>query len=407
MKLLFITSQLPYPPQGGGVIKSFRLLQHLSEHFELSLLCNMKGEDPLNESAFLQQVSLADYHSVEVQKSRSARGFIASYLQSKTLNEWRNYSAQMVELVQKQSFNKDLIVVDHYEMFQFIPENLKTPVVLHAHNAEHMMWQRFAQLSGQWFKKKMLHFESNRIRQAEAAACRRSRLVWAAPADIDALKEALAEAEGLAFAPTYHLGNDEFLERKDLDFNNAGKAVLFFGSLSWHANLDGMLWFLESVWPLVLEKEPEVLLYVVGKQPPVELRKCAKKAGRVVFTGFVQDLDEYFEKCRVFINPVRFGSGIKVKMLDAMYRGLPSVSTAVGAESIKITSGKDYFAAKTETDWVEAISILLNDASIWKQMSVNARQLAFKEYRWQPMLKAHLKELEECIANPQMPAHAV
>lgn len=407
MKILFITSQLPYPPYSGGVIKSYRLLKYLSQHLTVSLLCNLKGDDPKHEEDLKRDVVLREYHSVEVNRSRSIKGLLSSHLQSKTLNEWRNHSREMELLVKDLWKHNDLILIDHYEMFQFVPLDCNIPVVLHTHNAEHIMWSRFAELDENMLKRKLLQWEASRIKKAEQKACKESKLVLAAPEDARALLQGLEDMEVPITADTLHLGNQELLHLPALQFDKAQKALLFFGSLGWQANADALEWFMEKVWPLVRLKEPHAVFYIVGKNPPIHLRKLAKKHGRIVFTGFVENLDTYFQKCRVFVNPIRFGSGVKVKMLDAMYRGIPTISSAMGTESLSMTLGQHFLQAEKPEEWVQAISILLNDMTTWNKLSINARALASNEYRWEPMLKNHLKDIRNCISQPKAHTHAI
>ena len=407
MRILFITSQLPYPPYSGGVIKSFRLLKYLSKHATVSLLCNLKGEDHKYEEDFKQEVVLQEYHSARADRPRSIRGLISSHIQSKTLNEWRNHTKQMELLVGDLWKRNDLILIDHYEMFQFIPLECDIPIVLHTHNAEHIMWSRFADLDANAFKRAVFKLEASRIKKAEQNACKKSKLIFAAPDDLSALLQGFTKAEKPLTAKTLHLGNEELLNLPKLQFEKAQKALLFFGSLGWQANIDALDWFIQRVWPLVLLREPQAVFYIVGKNPPVQLRKLAKKHGRIVFTGFIEDLDTYFQKCRVFVNPIRFGSGVKVKMLDAMYRGMPAISSDLGTESLALTSGQHFLLANKPEEWVEAICLLLNDPTSWNKLSINSRALASNEYRWEPMLENHLRDIQNCISQPKAQMHAI
>jgi glycosyltransferase involved in cell wall biosynthesis len=203
------------------------------------------------------------------------------------------------------------------------------------------------------------------------------------------------------FEDTYHLGDDNFLLFPQIEFDATEKSIFFFGTLSWEANLDGLCWFIQNVWPLLKKAEPNIIFYIIGKNPPSRLKKLAHNSGRIRLTGFVEDLDTYMSKCRVFVNPVRFGSGIKVKMLDAFYRGVPSVSSPTGIESLDVTHGAEVFIASEPQAWVQAIRKLLNDSATWLQLSQNARRLAKEKYRWEPMLAAHQNSLNKLISKPK------
>lgn len=407
MRVLFLTTQLPYPPHSGGLVKSFRLVEFLASKCALTIVCALKGRDADSISELQKKLESALVLGVPVDKERSASQLIQSYKNGKTLNEWRNYSNELETLVQRNLSKTDIVVVDHYEMFQYIPAGCTIPVVLHTHNAEHLIWSRYADLLDNPLKKIAGHIEARRIRKAEAKACLKVRKVLAAPADLDTLSALIPSGHARKFHRTFHLGNDAFLEGQPLEFSKTRQAIFFFGTLSWQANLDGLLWFIKSIWPALLKREPKLVFYIIGKNPPLELRQLAKEQKRIVFTGFVDDLDDYFTQCRVFINPVRFGSGIKVKMLDAMYRGMPTVSSSIGVESLSLKDGQEVMIADSVDEWVEKTCLLLHDEALWKTLSHNARTLARDHYRWEPMLAAHWRLIQETSANRITEEHVI
>lgn len=108
--------------------------------------------------------------------------------------------------------------------------------------------------------------------------------------------------------------------------------VLFWGAMNRMENDDGILWFIVDIWPLILLQLPEARLNVVGANPSRAL--LAKACDRIVVTGFVEDPIEYFERAQLFIAPLRYGAGVKVKVLEALTAGIPTVATPVGAEGI-------------------------------------------------------------------------
>jgi len=111
---------------------------------------------------------------------------------------------------------------------------------------------------------------------------------------------------------------------------------VFLGQLSLPHNDDGLRWFLTNVWPLVVASRSDARLRVVGLDPRPGLIELARRnAGAVTFEGFVADLAALLGRSAAMINPLRFGSGIKIKIIEALGAGLPVVSTSVGADGVK------------------------------------------------------------------------
>lgn len=121
--------------------------------------------------------------------------------------------------------------------------------------------------------------------------------------------------------------------------------VLFTGALARPDNERGILWFLERIWPAVTAAVPEARLVIAGANAQPALTRAVESAPRTTLTGFVDSLDPWYAEASVFVAPLRTGAGVKFKTIDAMLRGVPVVSTTVGAEGIAATS---LFAAITD-----------------------------------------------------------
>lgn len=398
MHILFITSQLPYPPYSGGVIKSWMLVQHWAEKYELSVVSLLKGEDPQHEENFLKKVSLHNYYSEAINKPRSGINFLRSYLSgSASLNIYRNYSSSIAKAVEEISATADIIVADHYEMGQYVPADFSGKVVLHEHNAEYIMWERLAELEKNPVKKWLISAESRRIKAAEYQYGSRADLILASPNDIKELTAIGLPVE--KFRTTYHLGDDYLLAEPQLNFAGTKCQILFIGTLTWEANIDGLEWFVTKCWPQILQKEPKATFKIVGKNPGSRLTALAERYSGISFTGFAEELEPFYLESRAFVVPLRFGSGIKVKLLNAMYRGIPVVTTPIGTEGLEVENGQHLFSTQDPGQYAQYVLQLLRDEPIWKKLSTNSRQLVGSSYTWKKLLQHHDRELEKLIGH--------
>jgi glycosyltransferase involved in cell wall biosynthesis len=395
MKILFLTNVLPYPPYSGGVIKSYNLIDFLSKCSDLSLISLLKNDDAEHEAKFREKFRFNKYYSKAVNIERTSINFFKSIVCNKTLNLYRNFDKEVKEKIDEFIPKHDIIFVDHYEMFQYIPANCEKKVVFHEHNAEFIMWKRFSEVSSNFVKKKILHFESKRIVRAELKYCQRADIIFAAPNDQLELINMGANKE--KFKTTYHLGNDENLKLPKLNYSDTDESLLYVGTLTWEANIDGLIWFIDNIWGNLTEQFPNLKFNIIGKNPDIRLIKIKAKYKNIILHGFVEDLNEFYRMSRVFVVPQRFGSGIKVKILDAMYRGIPCVTTSIGVEGLQIKNGKELMIADDEQNFAKYVAELLTDKILWENLNTNSRKLAADKYTWQKMLEEHFKDMEKVI----------
>lgn len=133
--------------------------------------------------------------------------------------------------------------------------------------------------------------------------------------------------------------------------------ILFWGALDRSVNEDGMLWFLKQVYPLVIKKNPNIKLVILGANPSKNLLKFASQ--NILIPGFVADPIPYFEKASLAIAPIKVGAGIKIKVLEFMAANIFTVCTSVAVEGI--TYNKNQLAvADTEHDFAHHILANLN-----------------------------------------------
>ena len=113
------------------------------------------------------------------------------------------------------------------------------------------------------------------------------------------------------------------------------KDIMFVGGFAHGPNVDAVKWFHDEIWPIVHEKMPSLKAYIIGSNPPHEIKAMQNKS--FIVTGSVSDekLAEYYHSCRMVIVPLRFGAGIKGKVVEAMYHHIPVLTTSVGAEGIE------------------------------------------------------------------------
>ncbi len=158
--------------------------------------------------------------------------------------------------------------------------------------------------------------------------------------------------------------------------------VLFSGHYGVESNRDAVHWFATRIWPLVRVRHPGVRFQVVGPGITPQLRELARRDPSVVVVGEVDDLRPYLHRAQVFVCPVRLGSGMRVKVLEAMAAGIPVVTTSLGGEGIPLQPGDTCLIADQPPVMASYISLLLTDAFLRARLSRQARQLVAERFSW-------------------------
>jgi len=158
--------------------------------------------------------------------------------------------------------------------------------------------------------------------------------------------------------------------------------LLFTGTMNYFPNADAVIYFCSEIFPHIRERHPEATFYVVGNHPSDAVKRLEVQDG-VIVTGYVPDVRPYFEKASVFVAPLRAGSGVQTKNLEAMAMQVPIVTTSVGAMGLEADVDKELLVADTPADFAEQVSRLLANERLRANLAQTARARVEAGYSWE------------------------
>ena len=194
------------------------------------------------------------------------------------------------------------------------------------------------------------------------------------------------------------------MERSFRDFAaprtpNTDPIILFVGGFAHPPNQEAVLWFVERILPLIRQRIPAVKLTIVGSNPPQKLLGLAD--GEITVNANVSDTDlrEHYSRARVAVVPLRYGAGVKLKVVEALREGLPLVTTPVGAQGLP---GLDRVASVRDDmrSFADAVCELLIDDRLWRERS--AAQIDYAASRYSE--EAFRTRLLDAMAIVQSPS---
>lgn len=353
MKILVVTPTYAENPTSGGVLVTHERIEQLRQVGEVTVLC-------VHSDSASPVVSLVQAGHL---KPRTPGVLLGSYFKREPLSVWRNHTKALLaaaDTLAKQPW--DLVYCDHWLMW---PAASRVPAdkrVLHLHNAEHVLFARAAEHLPR-LSALLATVEAHRVQRYLQRACQQAdevHLLSSADAQILGKDGILGNTPTQVFTPA--------CERKQFPQATAAnrRGALTVGSLSWEPTRLGMAWFMLEVRSGI----KDLPLTVIGKGAPASLTLMLANDPAVTALGFIDDLDPYYAQAKCFIAPLLDGSGIKIKILNALARGIPVVTTPVGVEGFPAGFESCVRVAYTPQSFAEQVAQLeALPAAEWEDIS--------------------------------------
>jgi glycosyltransferase involved in cell wall biosynthesis len=384
MKLLFLSPFLPSPPRSGAPRRIHGLLTELARRHEVSMLAFTAPGDDTEEALEATRQYCAEV--VTVENARLDRA----------LDRKRKRAIQIRSLFSPQSYERlihhdpafqraldrltargeyDVITTEFAQMACYsLPRTAR--LVLDEHNIEYDILRRTAAAERSPVRKLYNRVNYLKLRREEQAAWQR----------FDGITLTSQRDERMLRRDAPHARTAVIPNGVDTDYFGSSAqptepgAILFFGAINYYPNTDGLLFFLDEVFPGVKREHPNARLYIVGQLPPPSITERAGKD--VIVTGLVEDLRPYLERATVVIAPLRIGGGTRLKIVEAMAGGKPVVSTRIGAEGLEVSDGGDILLADRAEDFARAVGRVLGDVALARRLGEAARHSAVSRYTW-------------------------
>ncbi len=387
MKILQISPRKPFPPIGGGEIVTYHTIKGLADlGHDVTLVSIVDKKEEIPESQ-----EICTWRPVEKDTSTTLRGVLTNLMSRKPYTPSKYHSSRIEEKIRDvvNGDDFDLVHLDGLHVAYYgvkIKKEFDLPIILREHNVESEIMQRFYQNQRNPFLKAYAYLQYKKLYEYEAAASETfDRCLMITDRDAERLQNMNTNAE-VGVVPA-GVDVDYFSPRKVVEEPNS---IVFVGSMDWPPNADGLSWFSREIFPLIKEEVPGIKLYVVGRNPPRRVQRLEGQSVEV--TGFVDDVRDYMATAEVFIVPLRIGSGMRIKILNAMAMGKPVVSTKIGSEGIAAEDGKNIYLANSPLEFARTVIKLLHDEKERKRIGRRGRALVEGRYSWEMITR----QLEEC-----------
>ena len=352
MKLLLIFPRVPYPLRDGGAIAMMQMIKGLhSNGAKITLFFLNTSKHFVNHKKITEIFKeFGVIHVIDINNNVTIKGALLNLLtdESYHISRFENVRAEqeLARILKSEIF--DVIHFDGLQssvLLNVVRLNSRAKCILRQHNIEHLIWKRNAKNSS-FFKSFYLTLLSNRLKKYEDTVLSEfDGVVAISSVDLTYFK---------VFNPNLFVASTGVnVSDRHTSFH---KDVIFhLGSLDWIPNQEGVKWFLNEVWPLVLIKKPKAKFSLAGRNISSTFYKEIRGNTNVDIIGEVEDAKSFMSNNGIMIVPLMAGSGVRIKILEGLSLGIPIVTTSIGAEGINVENHKHLVIADTAQDFADGL----------------------------------------------------
>ena len=350
----------------------------LAKGCEVKVLTVESDKHPVKQSAAMEEYRLrTGYESVHVDLGVKVVPALTAMLCGESYHVKRYvsdaFASKLRQILEQEQF--DVVHVDSIFLTPYVPLIRKLPtarVMVRAHNVEHLIWRRLAQSCPQILKRWYLKHLSLTLRAYELEHINDyDGVVCVTHNDADYFRTNGCR-KPIAVIP---FGVEiKTLPPVDLEPDS----LFHIGAMDWLPNQESVQWLLEDIWPAIRAEVPQAKLYLAGRKMPEQLMRTQVEG--VTVEGEVPDALRFIAGKKINIVPLRSGSGIRVKIIEAMSVGKTVVTTTVGAEGIEYIDGENILIANTPQEFAEQVNHCLSDDGFCRRVGENAARLVAEKY---------------------------
>lgn len=384
-KILYFVSRIPFPLEKGDKLRAYHQIKQLSKNNDIYLA--VVASKQLNQSAAKE---LSKYIK-EIYHYRLSKFSLLNGLMIATMSKYpfqvgyffnsgaHLFFQKVIEELQPDHIVAQLVRTTEYvRKIKDIPKSLD---YMDAFSAG--MFRRAKQSSG--IKAMIFKKEAEKLSHYEAQIHKDFNHSFII-SEQDAKAVGHGSVESIKVLPNGV--DDEFFSPSGTEKQYD---LVFTGNMAYPPNIDAAVFLGEQVIPLLLNKNPNIKLLIAGATPVAQVKALANK--NITVSGWMDDIRDAYNEGKIFIAPLRIGSGLQNKLLEAMCMELPCISSALANNALKAALNEDIIIAETAEEYAKKVIELLENDGLRQKLSVNGRRFVISNYNWETINKVMEQEI--------------
>ena len=392
MKILFLTHRVPYPPNRGDKITTWRLIERMKREHEVRIVAFAHDAKDFEAASKLDEMG---YPTTPIAyEDRKAKIKSIPLLLTRTPITLGVYGSKELQRVVDANWSWcDMAYAYSSSMGAFFLDKTDKPRVMHFGELDSDKWDQYSKktrwpMSWVWKREARTLFDFE-TRLANSV----NQNVFCTPLEEKIFNDRIPDA------PSVVLRNGV-----DLDFfhpqleHAEERHIVFTGVMNYYPNVDGCVHFCSEILPRVREEFPDTRFTIIGAHPTDDVMRLGELDG-VEVTGFVDDTRDWMRRGSIAVAPLRIARGIQNKVLEALAMGLPVVGTQCATQGVNGEPGRDYIVAESAEEQAAAIRGLLRDPDEARALGARGRSFVEDHYHWEVVFRPLDDILNACNSH--------
>ena len=395
MRVLLLTNRVPFPADGGYAIVVYHTIKALVDLgcevtlFSLNTTKHFIKVKDIKDPLF-KNIKFVQY---KIDNRVKAKDAFLNLFSDQSYNISRFYdtdcASKLGHILRSNTF--DIVQFEGLQVtpyLEVVKANTTAKIIYRAHNIEHQIWKRLTNKENFFLRKIYYNILSKKLQRFEFKILN----------SFDALI-AISFVDEHFFKSICGIPVHTFPVALDLEnYNNhyrlsPNKSVGYIGSMDWRPNIEGLEWFLDTVWPSIRQLDSGITFHLAGKNIPKPFKIMGDES--FIMEGEVENASEFISRQHVLIVPLLSGSGMRVKIIEAMALGKCIIATSIAAEGINYHHDKNILIADKADDFYKQILRCFTDKTLITKIGEGARKLAEKNHDNAKLSKSLLKVYQE------------
>lgn len=374
MHILLLSKKNPYPERDGEAIAIMQLAKGLAQNgAKVSVLYMNTPKHHFSVSEIPSELTqLINFYAVNVDNAITPIGAFKNLFTGTPYHVQRFYSSSYLATLQQ------LISTNHFDIiqaeglyltqyFNLIPKSENTRFVYRSHNIESEIWGNIAANNSNMIKKWYLQIQAKKLAQYEHNI----------PQNIDAIVPiSIADYQYYQqitkTIPLHHTPTGIELNQVEVSASVDFNTLYFLGGLDWLPNIEGLEWFIRDVFPIILTAAPATTLHIAGRNGDNRWKQIPRQ--QIIYHGEVENAQKFAADKYICIVPLLSGSGMKIKIIEAMHLGKPVVTTQKGAKGMPTGTELHFYIAADAQQFADTVIELLQSPEKVLQKTKLAQQ---------------------------------
>jgi sugar transferase (PEP-CTERM/EpsH1 system associated) len=388
VRVLFLSQRVPYPPNRGDKITTWRLIERMKRSHEVRVVAFAHDDEDRQAAEHLCGLGIPTV-AVPIDLRRQKLRALPLLLGSRPLTLGVYGSSALQRAVDELAPSCDVGYAYSSSMGAFLEPHPSLRRVMHFAELDSDKWRQYAERT-RWPMSAIYGREHRTLREFERRIAHSfDENVLCTPLEQQVFEREIPGAHSIVMRN----GVDLAFYRPQPERAEPGHLV-FVGVMDYLPNIDGCTWFVREILPRLRARFPAARLSIVGSRPTPEVLALGREPG-VAVTGFVEDPREWLARASVSVAPLRIARGIQNKVLEALAMGLPVVGTTSATQGVEGEIGRDFLLANSVDEQVAAIARLLDEPLFARKLGAQGRAFVESRYDWD----VALRPLDELLAR--------